>query len=117
MPTRNPAAVTDVLVHPSGIRIPVALGETVMGAAQAQGYYWPTVCGGQGICTSCTMTVRQGAELLSPVGRSERRTLTAEGGEGTLRRGARLACQARVVAEGLITVDKPGVRRADETPF
>jgi hypothetical protein len=46
------------------------------------------------------------------MGRSERKTLTAERGEAVLRRPVRLACQA-VVLSGPISVIKPGVRRSE----
>lgn len=101
-----------IIIQPLGLTIEAEVGETVMGAAQAHGLYWPTTCGGEGICTTCTMTVLEGGEGLSEVGRAERRTLTQEQGDSALSRGLRLACQARVVSdERTITVRKPGVRQ------
>ncbi len=89
-------------------------GETIMGAAQAAGLYWPTTCGGQGICTSCACTVEAGAENLEAMGRSELKTLAEEMGEATVRaRAFRLACQARV--HGDVTVMKRGVREAGDS--
>jgi ferredoxin, 2Fe-2S len=86
-------------------------GETLMETAWRHGLYWPTTCGGQGICTSCTCTVDEGAENLEPMGRSELKTLAAELGETVVReRKLRLACQARV--RGDVTVTKRGVRPA-----
>ena len=86
-------------------------GQTIMEAAWADGLYWPTTCGGEGICTSCACTIEEGAENLDALGRSERKTLSEERGEAALRNGTlRLACQARV--RGDVTVKKPGVRPA-----
>ena len=86
-------------------------GQTIMEAAWAEGLYWPTTCGGEGICTSCACTVDEGAANLDPIGRTERKTLAEERGEAALRNGTlRLACQARV--RGDIVVTKPGVRPA-----
>jgi ferredoxin len=86
-------------------------GATIMEAAWESGLYWPTTCGGRGVCTSCACTVGAGASNLEPMGRSEFRTLAGELGEAAVRsRGLRLACQARV--RGDVTVTKAGVRPA-----
>jgi 2Fe-2S ferredoxin len=83
---------------------------TVMGAAQAVGYYWPTTCGGEGRCTTCACEVLEHAEALSAMGRSERNTLVLERGEGVLQTPVRLACQARIEGDVTVTVRKIGVR-------
>jgi 2Fe-2S ferredoxin len=88
-------------------------GETLMDAARGLGYYWPTTCGGQGVCTTCLSEVVSGGELLAGMGRSERKTLAAERGEAILSRPVRLACQAAVLQEGTIVINKAGVRSAD----
>jgi 2Fe-2S ferredoxin len=106
--------MTKVTIHPANIEIEVKPGETLMGAAQACGLYWPTTCGGQGICTTCLSEVVSGGELLAEMSRSERKTLVAERGEAILTRPLRLACQATVLRDGAITVMKPGVRSADQ---
>jgi 2Fe-2S ferredoxin len=103
-----------VLVQPSGIEFEVTPGETLMGAALARGLYWPTTCGGQGICTTCLSEVTTGGDALAEMGRSERKTLVAERGEAILSRPVRLACQATVLRDGAITLTKPGVRAAAE---
>lgn len=80
-----------------------------MDAAHDAGLFWPTTCGGQGICTTCTCAVESGAENLDEMGRAELKTLTADLSEATIRsRRLRLACQARV--SGDVTVTKRGVR-------
>jgi len=106
--------MTRVTVMPSGIEFEVGIGETLMGGAQARGLYWPTTCGGQAICTTCLTEIVSGGEALADMGRSERKTLVAERGEAILSRPMRLACQAAVLNEGIITVNKPGVRSAGE---
>lgn len=56
-------------------------------------------CGGQGICSTCHVYIREGADALSPPSERERRTLALlTGSKGN----SRLACQARVVGEGLV---------------
>lgn len=100
-----------VTIQPLDIVIEADEGVTIMEAAHAQGYYWPTTCGGQGICTSCMCTINSGAENLDQIGRSETRTLTQEmsiDAEALKARGLRLACQARV--HGDVVVTKRGVR-------
>jgi 2Fe-2S ferredoxin len=105
--------MTKVTIQPANIEIEVKPGETLMGAAQDCGYYWPTTCGGQGICTTCLSEVVSGGDLLAEMSRSERKTLIAERGEAILTRPVRLACQATVLRDGSMTVTKPGVRSAD----
>ncbi len=98
-------------IQPLNRTIEAQEGQTIMEAAWADGLYWPTTCGGQGICTSCACTIEEGAENLDPLGRSERTTLSADRGAAALRDGSlRLACQARV--RGDVAVKKPGVRLA-----
>ena len=80
-----------------------------MAAVQAQGYYWPTTCGGEGRCTTCAAIVRSGEENLSEMEPSERKTIAAELGAAALERGVRLACQARVLGD--VELLKLGVRR------
>jgi 2Fe-2S ferredoxin len=90
------------------VEIDVPEGETIMGAALAQGYYWPTTCGGEGRCTTCACVVVKGMEHLSPRGRAEARTLSEERGPDVLAQPLRLACQAR--AYGDVELEKPGVK-------
>jgi ferredoxin, 2Fe-2S len=99
-----------IRVMPLGVVIEAAEDATVMGAAQALGYYWPTTCGGEGRCTTCACEVIEHGEALSPMGRSERASLVAERGEGVLRTAVRLACQARVHGGVTVAVRKAGVQ-------
>ena len=98
-----------VTILPLGQVIEAKDGATIMEAAGEHGLYWPTTCGGQGICTSCACSVKEGAQNLEPMGRSELKTLASELGEAATReRCLRLACQARL--HGNVTVNKRGVR-------
>jgi 2Fe-2S ferredoxin len=105
--------MTKVVVRPGGMEYEAALGETLMDAARSLGYYWPTTCGGQGVCTTCLSEIVSGGELLAEMSRSERKTLVAERGEAVLKRPVRLACQAAVLGDGTVVVEKPGVRKPD----
>ena len=107
-----------VHVEPAGIDIEVAEGESVMAAAERQGYRWPTVCHGQAICTTCYFEVIEGGAHVAPPQPLERNALAQSPLiQGTVAQGAvavRLACQARVT--GPVTVRKRGVRPAGEVP-
>ena len=102
--------MTTLRVLPLDVEIEAGKDATVMGAAQAGGYYWPTTCGGEGRCTTCACEVLDGAAALSPMGRAEERTLVEERGPSVVGSAVRLACQARIVSpEGPIIVRKAGV--------
>jgi ferredoxin len=77
-----------------------------MGAALRHGYFWPSVCQGDGDCGACFVVVENGAEHLSPVGPVEQRTIA--GGPRAGRTAVRLACQVRLF--GPVRVRKSGVR-------
>ena len=100
-----------ITIQPLNETIDAEDGVTIMGAAHAHGLYWPTTCGGEGLCTSCMCKIDGGAENLDSMGRSESKTLTNEMSvdqAALVKRGLRLACQARV--HGSVTVTKSGVR-------
>jgi 2Fe-2S ferredoxin len=97
-------------ILPLDIEIEAGEGATIMGAAQASGYYWPTTCGGEGRCTTCACEVIDGAAALSAMAGAEERTLVEERGPAVLRTGVRLACQARMRGGGAVVVRKAGVR-------
>jgi ferredoxin, 2Fe-2S len=106
--------MTKVTVLPGDLEFEAKAGETLMDAAHAHGFYWPTTCGGLGICTTCLTEIVSDDEALVEMGRSERKMLVAERGEAILRRPVRLACQTAVSGKGAVTVTKPGVRSAEE---
>lgn len=99
-----------VRILPDNIAIEAEDGQTIMDAAREAGLYWPTTCGGEGICTTCACTVEEGVRHLDPMGRGELKTLSEDRDPKMLASGKlRLACQARV--HGDVTVTKRGVRR------
>jgi 2Fe-2S ferredoxin len=93
--------VPPVRVRPVDAIVEVAAGETLMGAARRQGWFWPTVCGGDCECGTCWVVVEEGAEYGSAMEEAERATL-AKGIKANEPR-ARLACQIRVSGPMVVT--------------
>ncbi|MFN3927090.1 MAG: 2Fe-2S iron-sulfur cluster-binding protein [Pseudanabaenaceae cyanobacterium] len=56
-------------------------------------------CGGRGMCATCHVYIKEGMESLEPMGKREQRTLEVI---TTCRPNSRLACQARVIGEGVV---------------
>lgn len=56
-------------------------------------------CGGRGMCSTCHVYIKEGMDGLSPLSRREQRTLEVV---ATAKSNSRLACQARVIGEGVV---------------
>jgi ferredoxin len=63
-------------------------------------------CGGRGMCATCHVYVKEGMAALSPINRREQRTLEVI---TTCKPNSRLACQSRVLAEGVVVELPPGM--------
>lgn len=63
-------------------------------------------CGGRGMCATCHVYVRDGMEALSPINRREQRTLEVI---TSCKQNSRLACQARVLQNGVVVELPPGM--------
>lgn len=63
-------------------------------------------CGGRGMCATCHIYIQDGMESLTPVSRREKRTLEVI---TSCKTNSRLACQARVQAEGVVVELPPGM--------
>ncbi len=63
-------------------------------------------CGGRGMCATCHIYVREGSESLTPINRREQRTLEVI---TSCKPNSRLACQARVIGEGVVVELPPGM--------
>lgn len=97
-----------ITIQPLGITIEAERGQTIMEAARAAGYYWPTSCGGKGECTTCAGVIECGMQNLSSMGRYESFNLVRQRGRHSLKAPIRLCCQARVYGD--VEVRKPGVK-------
>ncbi|MBW4692524.1 MAG: 2Fe-2S iron-sulfur cluster binding domain-containing protein [Lyngbya sp. HA4199-MV5] len=63
-------------------------------------------CGGRGMCATCHIYVQKGMESLSPISRREQRTLEVI---TTCKPNSRLACQSRVLQNGVVVELPPGM--------
>jgi ferredoxin, 2Fe-2S len=99
--------LSTVTVEPSGVTFPVEPGETVMAAANRQGFRWPTVCGGNASCGACLSLVADGDESCGPVEGEEAETL-ARVARITAAGTQRLAC--RLTLTGDVRLTRRGVR-------
>lgn len=69
-------------------------------------------CGGQGICATCHVFVKEGGASLTPPTVREQRTLSLiTGSTGR----SRLACQARVIGEGVVVELPEGMYLSSST--
>ena len=69
-------------------------------------------CGGRGMCATCHIFVKEGMDQLSPMSRREQRTLEVITTCGT---NSRLACQARVLGDGVVVEIPGGMYVSEET--
>ncbi len=102
--------MSQVTVLPLSLELEVTEGQTVMAAAHAAGYVWPTECEMAASCGLCVSIVRAGAEHCGPMPDEERETL--ERTMGMVDPSRRLAC--RLTVDGPVTLTKRGVRPAEE---
>jgi ferredoxin len=63
-------------------------------------------CGGRGMCATCHIYVKDGMDALSPMNRREQRTLEII---TTCKPNSRLACQSRVMGNGVVVELPPGM--------
>ena len=63
-------------------------------------------CGGRGMCATCHIYVNDGMEELTPVSRREQRTLAII---TSCQANSRLACQARVLGNGVVVALPTGM--------
>jgi len=101
-----------VRVLPSDIELTVHPGESMMSAAQRQGYFWPTRCRGQALCTACLFEVVSGDESFDEIEPLEREALESLREFQAKHVGRlRLGCQAHPHASA--SVFKRGVKPAE----
>ena len=87
------------LSHPSGQKLPVFPGASILETLRDAGIPHASVCGGRARCTTCRVQVSAGRESLPPPNELETKALARIGATN----GLRLACQVRPVADLSIT--------------
>jgi ferredoxin len=102
-----------ITFEPSGINGVVAQGTYLIDAARRMGVPLGAGCtAGKGECPACFVSVKSGANLLSPPSAAEEKQLGAE----QLDQGLRLACQVKLESHGDVVVmaaARPQTRPAD----
>jgi adenylate cyclase len=88
-----------LLTHPSGHRVPILPGATVLEALYEHGIPHASVCGGRARCTTCRIQVSSGLESLAPPQELEAKALARIAASP----GMRLACQVRPTADLCVT--------------
>ncbi|NTU58889.1 MAG: (2Fe-2S)-binding protein [Chlorobiaceae bacterium] len=76
------------------------VGDLLLGTAKNNKAHIGYICGGNGICQSCFVYVREGAECLSQPSDEEKAFIS----DKLFQEGGRLACQTVIVKEGSIRV-------------
>jgi ferredoxin len=101
-----------VRVLPLDVELTIHPGESMMSAAQRQGYFWPTRCRGQALCTACLFEVASGSEGFDPIEPLEQEALESLSAFQQKRTGQlRLGCQARPRAAAVVF--KRGMKPAE----
>jgi chlorosome envelope protein J len=75
-------------------------GDLLLSVAKLNKAHIGYICGGNGICQSCFVYVREGAELLSPPSDEEKAFIS----DKLFQEGGRLACQSVIMKEGTLRV-------------
>ncbi|MHC4158320.1 MAG: ASKHA domain-containing protein [Planctomycetota bacterium] len=86
-----------VRFEPSGLKIEIPSGTTLLDAARKAGIYLSSICGGDGYCGKCKVTIDDGQFQARPT-----TLLTPE----ETRENTVLACQTKLLSDMTITVPK-----------
>ena len=88
-----------VRLDPLGRQTAIATNTNLLSVLLANNLEVSQECGGRGICATCHVYVKEGEDSVTPMTRREQRTL---GVITSCRMNSRLACQAKVIGEGVI---------------
>ncbi|NJK57341.1 MAG: (2Fe-2S)-binding protein [Pleurocapsa sp. SU_5_0] len=91
--------VKTVRLDPFGTNTAIATNTNLLSVLMKNDVEVTQECGGRGICATCHVYIRQGEDSISPLTKREQRTL---GSITSCNVNSRLACQARVIGEGVI---------------
>lgn len=82
----------------TGRVVEVNTNDNVLRALLAERVPVKMACGGKGLCATCHVYIERGSEALTPIGKREKQTLSLLGEANAT---SRLACQARVLKDGV----------------
>lgn len=88
-----------VRLDPFGTNTAIATNTNLLSVLMSNDVEVTQECGGRGICATCHVYIKEGEDSISPITKREGRTL---GSITSCNMNSRLACQARVVGEGVI---------------
>ncbi|MFC1782367.1 ASKHA domain-containing protein [Planctomycetota bacterium] len=100
-----PKKIYTVRFEPSGLKTKVPEGTVLLEAARKVGVYVSSICGGDGYCGKCKVTVDDGQYQSKPT-----TLLTSE----EIRDNIVLACQTRVLSDMSVTVPKSHALETDQ---
>ena len=88
-----------IKLDPINLKVAIETNDNLLSGLLSQALRIMKECGGRGMCATCHVYVTEGMEGLSPLNRREQRTLEVI---TTHNARSRLACQARVIDEGVV---------------
>jgi ferredoxin len=86
-------------LDPINVQTAIKTNDNILSALMQNDLKVMRECGGRGMCATCHVFIKEGMEGLSPMTRREQRTLEVI---TTCKINSRLACQARVLDEGIV---------------
>ncbi len=88
-----------IKLDPINVEVSIQTNDNLLSALLKKDLSVMKECGGRGMCATCHVYITQGMDSLSPVNRRELRSLEVI---TTCTKFSRLACQARVLGEGIV---------------
>ncbi|MCJ8011096.1 2Fe-2S iron-sulfur cluster-binding protein [Paenibacillus sp. KQZ6P-2] len=98
----------EIIFRPSGVKVVVGHGTSVLAAARKAGVHIPTRCGGKMGCLMCKISVDEEAgKQLSRPAESEKRKLGS-----LVQQGVRLACQSKIHGSLAVSIPEDRLKAA-----
>lgn len=102
-----------VTFQPIDETLEVRTGTDLLNALLSKELDVPMACGGNGLCATCHVFIREGSDRLTPRTNRETKTLSYITGVDAT---SRLACQTRIIGEGVVVKLPEGmyIERAED---
>lgn len=88
-----------IKLEPIAMEMAVQTNSNILSALLSKELHVLKECGGRGMCATCHVYITDGMDALSTINRRETRTLEVI---TTARTDSRLACQARILGDGVV---------------